>query len=81
VFGAGDKIVAEYSPGPHDFPPAARSAAYAFLARHLSALQPRRPFADRRFPEFASSIIGSGVQLGRLTLRPISARVVFSGWQ
>lgn len=35
VHGAADKLVAQYPPGPHDFPPSGRAAAYAFLSRHL----------------------------------------------
>jgi hypothetical protein len=35
VFNIGDKVVAKYPPGPHDFAPAARAAAYAFLDQHL----------------------------------------------
>lgn len=35
VFGAGAKITAIYPPGPHDFPPASRAAAYDFIDHNL----------------------------------------------
>lgn len=35
LFGAGDRLKANYPNGPHAFPPAARTTAYEFLDRHL----------------------------------------------
>lgn len=35
LFGAGDKLVGHYPPGPHAFPPAAREAAYGWLETEL----------------------------------------------
>ncbi len=35
IFGAADRLVADYPDAAHDFPPVSRELAYAFLDRHL----------------------------------------------